>query len=55
MPTSIRSSGVPGEHGSLADLESILDTWLGEHTEGAVDRYVAMTRATQRLVILTSH
>jgi len=27
---------------------------FGEGTEGAVDRYVAMTRATQRLVILTS-
>jgi len=101
VPTSIRSSGVPVQHGSIADLESILDTWLGEHTEGiacvigdptfeardrvrslspehvkglefdlvvlidpatfgtgiegAVDRYVAMTRATQRLVILTTH
>jgi hypothetical protein len=27
---------------------------LGEGIEGAVDRYVAMTRATQRLVVLTS-
>ncbi|HEY0690389.1 MAG TPA: AAA family ATPase, partial [Kribbella sp.] len=27
---------------------------FGEGIEGAVDRYVAMTRATQRLVILTS-
>jgi superfamily I DNA/RNA helicase len=91
---------VPVEHGSIADLESILNTWLAGHTEGiacvigdptfeardrvrslspehvkglefdlvvlidpeafgtgiegAVDRYVAMTRATQRLVILTS-
>ena len=26
---------------------------FGEHIEGAVDRYVAMTRATQQLVILT--
>jgi len=100
VPTSIRSSGVPVEHGSITDLESTLDTWLREHTEGiacvigdptfeatdrvrslypehvkglefdlvvlidpetfgtgiegAVDRYVAMTRATQRLVILTT-
>jgi DNA helicase IV len=100
VPSSIRSSGVPVVHGSVADLDSILDTWLaahadgiacvigdptfratsrvrslspelskglefdlvvlidpegfGEGTEGAVDRYVAMTRATQRLVILTS-
>ena len=91
-------------HGSVADLGSILDTWLAEHAEGvacvigtgdspaglspatsrvrsltpelskglefdlvvlidpesfgegiegAVDRYVAMTRATQQLVILS--
>ena len=105
VPTSIRGSGVPVEHGSVTDLSAILDTWLdahadgiacvigtgdtgvgtfratsrvrsltpelskglefdlvvlvdperfGEGIEGAVDRYVAMTRATQRLVILTS-
>jgi hypothetical protein len=99
VPTSIRSSGVPVVHGSVADLDSILDMWLATHAdgiacvvgdptfratsrvqsvtpelskgfefdlvvlieteafgngiEGAVDRYVAMTRATQRLVILT--
>jgi DNA helicase IV len=105
VPTSIRSSGVPVVHGSVSDLGSILDTWLGTQVdgiacvigahdieegtfpatsrvrsltpelskglefdlvvlidpeafgkgiEGAVDRYVAMTRATQQLVILTS-
>ena len=100
VPTSIRSTGVPVEHGSASDLGSILDTWLAVHAdgiaavigdptfratsrvrsltpelskglefdlvilidsetfgrgiEGAVDRYVAMTRATQQLVILTS-
>ena len=100
VPTSIRSTGVPVLHGSVADLGSILDIWLsenadgiacvigdptflstsrvrsltpelakglefdlvvlidpegfGEGIEGAVDRYVAMTRATQRLVILTN-
>ncbi|MFG2650710.1 RNA polymerase recycling motor ATPase HelR [Streptomyces sp. NPDC048436] len=100
VPTSIRSSGVPVVHGSVADLDSVLDTWLGAHAEGiacvigdptfratprvrsmapeltkglefdlvvlidpqtfgdgiegAVDRYVAMTRATQQLVVLTS-
>ncbi|MEV4870550.1 RNA polymerase recycling motor ATPase HelR [Streptomyces syringium] len=105
VPTSIRSSGIPVVHGSVADLDSILDTWLAAHddgiacvigagdidggtfratsrvrsltpelskglefdlvvlidpetfgtgVEGAVDRYVAMTRATQQLVILTS-
>jgi hypothetical protein len=99
VPVSIRSTGVPVTHGSAADLEPILGTWLATHaegiacvigdptfratsrvrsltpelskglefdlvvlidpeafgqgTEGAVDRYVAMTRATQRLVILT--
>ncbi|MBE1589597.1 RNA polymerase recycling motor ATPase HelR [Nonomuraea angiospora] len=100
VPTSIRSTDVPVVHGSVAELDSILDTWLaahadgiacvigdpafqgtsrvrsltpelskglefdlvvlidpeafGEGIEGAVDRYVAMTRATQQLVILTS-
>lgn len=105
VPTSVRSSGVPVGRGSVADLDSVLDTWLAEHAEGiacvigtgeagggtyratsrvrsltpalskglefdlvvlidpedfgegvegAVDRYVAMTRATRQLVILTS-
>ncbi|MBT2450821.1 AAA family ATPase [Streptomyces sp. ISL-43] len=105
VPTSIRSNGIPVVHGSVADLDSILDTWLaahaegiacvigtgdiddgrfrttsrvrsltpeltkglefdlvvlidpetfGEGIEGAVDRYVAMTRATRQLVILTT-
>ncbi|GII05684.1 RNA polymerase recycling motor ATPase HelR [Planobispora takensis] len=99
VPTSIRSSGVPVLHGSVSELETLLQAWLAEHAdgiacvighpafpstsrvrsltpelakglefdlvvlidpetfgqgiEGAVDRYVAMTRATQRLVILT--
>ena len=105
VPTSVRSTGVPVVHGSVADLDSILETWLhahaegtacviatagtevgalpetsrvrsltpelskglefdlvvlvdpegfGEGVEGAVDRYVAMTRATQQLVVLVS-
>jgi hypothetical protein len=109
VPTSIRESGIPVLHSPAADLEVIVDDWLGEHAEGtvaviegsgdrrrgalldqrwgsrvrvlppelakglefdlvvlvdpdslgdgitgAVDRYVAMTRATQRLVVLTS-
>ncbi|WP_409467499.1 RNA polymerase recycling motor ATPase HelR [Streptomyces sp. HC307] len=100
VPASIRRSGVPVVHGSVSDLDSILDTWLaahadgiacvigdpafratsrvrsltpelskglefdlvvlidpeafGEGIEGAVDHYVAMTRATQQLVVLTS-
>ncbi|MFI6656510.1 RNA polymerase recycling motor ATPase HelR [Streptomyces sp. NPDC050523] len=100
VPTSIRSSGIPVVHGSVAELDTVLDAWLADHDEGiacvigapafratprvrslppelskglefdlvvlvapetfgegiegAVDRYVAMTRATQRLVVLTS-
>ncbi|MEV5442110.1 RNA polymerase recycling motor ATPase HelR [Streptomyces sp. NPDC052644] len=100
VPTSIRRSGVPVRYGSVAELDAVLDGWLGEHADGvacvigapdfrerprvrsltpqlakglefdlvvlvdperfgggvagAVDRYVAMTRATQRLVVLTS-
>ncbi|MEV4706690.1 RNA polymerase recycling motor ATPase HelR [Actinoplanes sp. NPDC049316] len=100
VPESVRSTGVPVVHGSVAELGSILDSWLAGHAEGiacvighpafrgtarvrsltpeltkglefdlvvlvdphtygtgiegAVDRYVAMTRATQRLVLLTS-
>jgi len=99
VPTSIRNSGIPVVHGSVSELDGILDGWLAEHSEGiacvigdptfrgtsrvrsltpelskglefdlvvlidpesfgegiegTVDRYVAMTRATQRLVILT--
>jgi hypothetical protein len=37
------------------DLVILVDPeTFGTGTEGAVDRYVAMTRATQQLVILTS-
>jgi DNA helicase IV len=37
------------------DLVVLVDPQsFGEDMEGAVDRYVAMTRATQQLVILTS-
>ncbi|MFI5626471.1 RNA polymerase recycling motor ATPase HelR [Nocardioides sp. NPDC051685] len=100
VPTSIRASGIPVHHGTVDELDVILDTWLAENEEGiacviatgspdadqgrvrrlspehakglefdlvvliepetygtgiegAVDRYVAMTRATQRLAILT--
>ena len=100
VPTSIRRSGRPVVHGTIAELESILAGWLATHAEGvacvigagdsfrarprissrspeltkglefdlvvlidpdrfgagiegAVDRYVAMTRATEQLVILT--
>ncbi|MDI9888927.1 RNA polymerase recycling motor ATPase HelR [Streptomyces sp. HNM0645] len=99
VPTSVRSGGLPVLHGSVADLDSVLGTWLAAHTdgiacvigdptfrptsrvraltpesskglefdlvvlvdpeafgtgvEGAVDRYVAMTRATRQLVVLT--
>ncbi len=98
VPVSIRSGGLPVVRGRVADLESVLDSWLAAHAEGtacvigapgsgaaagavadpgavegagvrpggaggaggvrggrggAVDRYVAMTRATQELVVLT--
>ncbi|MFD3530242.1 RNA polymerase recycling motor ATPase HelR [Streptomyces sp. NPDC058664] len=100
VPTSVRSGGVPVVHGSVDELDTVLDDWLathaegtacvigaprfrpgdrvrsltpslakglefdlvvlvdpeafGEGIEGAVDRYVAMTRATRELVVLTS-
>jgi hypothetical protein len=99
VPASIRSSGIPVLHGTVAERDSIVDGWLAAHAEGiacvigdpafrgtsrvrslspelakglefdlvvlidpetfgdgiegAVDRYVAMTRATRQLVILT--
>ncbi|WP_018657412.1 RNA polymerase recycling motor ATPase HelR [Actinomadura flavalba] len=99
VPTSIRSGGVPVEHGATSGLRAVLDGWLasqddgvacvigapdlpdtprvrsltpelakglefdlvvlvdpdafGDGIEGAVDRYVAMTRATRRLAVLT--
>jgi DNA helicase IV len=100
VPTSVRRSGLPVVHGSLAELDAVVGTWLAEHdegvacvvghpayderprvrsltpeltkglefdlvvlvdpeawgdgVEGAVDRYVAMTRATRQLVVLRS-
>ena len=105
VPESVRRSGLPVEHGSVGDLQSVLDEWLATHSEGtvgiicapsstvpdfnefdrvrsltpaqakglefdlvvlvdpdsfgpgvtgAVDRYVAMTRATQHLAVLRS-
>ncbi|MFD4223060.1 RNA polymerase recycling motor ATPase HelR [Streptomyces griseus] len=101
VPVSVRSSGIPVAHGSVADLESVLADRLAAHDDGtacvigapafrtttprvrsltpelskglefdlvvlvdpqdfgegvagAVDRYVAMTRATRELVVLTS-
>ena len=37
------------------DLVVLIDPeTFGSGIEGAVDRYVAMTRATQRLIVLTS-
>ena len=46
---------VHGAKGLEFDLVVLIDPeWFGTGIEGAVDRYVAMTRATQQLVILTS-
>jgi hypothetical protein len=99
VPTSVRSSGVPVVHGTVDELDAVVDGWLAGHAEGtacvigapaypdrprvrsltpslakglefdlvvlvdpaafgqgvegAVDRYVAMTRATSRLVVLS--
>ncbi|MEU6157517.1 RNA polymerase recycling motor ATPase HelR [Streptomyces sp. NPDC047130] len=99
VPVSVRRSGVPVHHGTVAELRGVVEGWLAAHEEGiacvigdpafrgtsrvrsltpelakglefdlvvlvrperfgegvagAVDRYVAMTRATQRLVVLT--
>ena len=99
VPTSVRSTGVPVRHGSIAERDSIVEEWLMRHDdgvacvigdpafadsprvrslspelakglefdlvvlvdpdafgsgiEGAVDRYVSMTRATGALVVLT--
>jgi hypothetical protein len=52
----IRSSTPELSKGLEFDLVVLVDPeTFGEGIEGAVDRYVAMTRATQRLVILTSN
>lgn len=55
-PTSrVRSLTPELSKGLEFDLVVLVDPErFGEGIEGAVDRYVAMTRATQRLVILTS-
>ena len=37
-----------------SNTEAAVPAAFGEGIEGAVDRYVAMTRATQQLIILTS-
>ena len=47
--TPEHSKGLEFDLVVLIDPES-----FGEGIEGAVDRYVAMTRATQRLVVLTT-
>lgn len=99
VPTSVRSTGVPVRHASLAELGTVATEWLASYDDGtacvisaldlpeeavpdsprvrvltpeltkglefdlvvlvqpeswpAVDRYVAMTRATYALVVLT--
>lgn len=98
VPLSVRASGLPVVHGTVAERDGVIDAWLAAHgegvacvigdggftgtdrvrsltpetakglefdlvvlvdpatwgdgIEGAVDRYVAMTRATQQLVVL---
>ncbi|MFL6073139.1 MAG: RNA polymerase recycling motor ATPase HelR [Mycobacteriales bacterium] len=54
-PARVRSLTPELAKGLEFDLVVLIDPErFGEGIEGAVDRYVAMTRATQRLVILTS-
>ena len=55
-PTSrVRSLTPELSKGLEFDLVVLIDpAAFGQGIEGAVDRYVAMTRATQQLVILTS-
>jgi DNA helicase IV len=51
----IRSLAPELTKGLEFDLVVLVDPQtFGDGVEGAVDRYVAMTRATQQLVILTS-
>jgi hypothetical protein len=49
LHTALNRKGLEFDLVILVDSEA-----FGEGIEGAVDRYVAMTRATQQLVILTS-
>jgi DNA helicase IV len=54
-PSRVRSLTPELSKGLEFDLVVLIDPEaFGQGIEGAVDRYVAMTRATQRLVILTS-
>ena len=54
-PSRVRSLTPELSKGLEFDLVILVDPEaFGQGIEGAVDRYVAMTRATQRLVILTS-
>jgi DNA helicase IV len=54
-PFRVRSLTPELSKGLEFDLVVLVDPdSLGAGVEGAVDRYVAMTRATQRLVVLTS-
>lgn len=54
-PSRVRSLTPELAKGLEFDLVVLIDPEsFGTGIEGAVDRYVAMTRATQRLVILTS-
>ena len=51
----VRSLSPENVKGLEFDLVVLVDPeTFGSGIEGAVDRYVAMTRATQQLVILTS-
>ena len=44
----------PSDRDGVVPVLSVIRQVFVDGIEGAVDRYVAMTRATQQLVILTS-
>ena len=44
VPTSIRSTGVPVVHGSVSDLDPILDTWLAAQPTGSPASSAPATR-----------
>nr|WP_095871684.1 RNA polymerase recycling motor ATPase HelR [Streptomyces sp. TLI_235] len=54
VPTSVRSSGIPVVHGSVEDLDAVLERWLAAHADGTACVIGAPGfRATPRVRSLT--